>query len=96
MSWIVEEIEARGGEVLFDEYMELALYHPKHGYYSGDEPRYGRRGDFLTAPTASEWYARVLTRLLTAIAADTGPFCLIDAWFRSKDRRRCAQSRSRS
>jgi SAM-dependent MidA family methyltransferase len=78
MSWIVEEIEARGGEVLFDEYMELALYHPKHGYYSGDEPRYGRRGDFLTAPTASEWYARVLTRLLTAIAADTGPFCLID------------------
>jgi len=65
MTWIVEEIVARGGEVPFDEYMELVLYHPRHGYYSGDKPRYGRDGDFLTAPTASEWYAKVLTRLLT-------------------------------
>jgi len=78
MTWIVEEIVARGGEVPFDEYMELVLYHPRHGYYSGDKPRYGRDGDFLTAPTASEWYAKVLTRLLTNIAADTGPVRLID------------------
>ena len=78
MSWIVEEIVARGGEVPFDEYMELVLYHPRHGYYSGDKPRYGRDGDFLTAPTASEWYAQVLTRLLTNIAADAGPVRLID------------------
>ena len=62
----------------FDEYMELVLYHPRHGYYSGDKPRYGRHGDFLTAPTASEWYARVLTRLLMNFAADAGPVRLID------------------
>lgn len=78
MTWIVDEIVARGGEVFFDTYMELVLYHPQHGYYSGSEPRYGREGDFLTAPTASEWYARVLTRLVTSIAADTGPIRLID------------------
>jgi SAM-dependent MidA family methyltransferase len=78
MSWIIDEIVARGGEVPFDEYMELVLYHPQHGYYSGDKPRYGRDGDFLTAPTASEWYAKVLTRLLTNIAAETGPVRLID------------------
>jgi SAM-dependent MidA family methyltransferase len=78
MSWIIEEIEKRGGEVTFDIFMELALYHPQHGYYSGDEPRYGRGGDFLTAPTASEWYARVLARLLAAISADAGPLRLID------------------
>jgi SAM-dependent MidA family methyltransferase len=78
MTWIADEIAARGGEVLFDEYMELVLYHPKNGYYSGDEPRFGRKGDFLTAPTASEWYARVLARLLARIIGDTGPICLID------------------
>jgi len=78
MTWIIDEIVARGGEVPFDEYMELVLYHPRHGYYSGDKPRYGRGGDFLTAPTASEWYAQVLTRLLTNIAADAGPVRLID------------------
>ena len=77
-SWIVDEIEARGGEVPFDDYMELALYHPEHGYYSGEEPRYGRGGDFLTAPTASEWYARMLTRLLNGIADEAGPLRLID------------------
>jgi SAM-dependent MidA family methyltransferase len=79
MSWVIDEIEARGGEVYFDEYMDLALYHREHGYYSSDEPRYGRGGDFLTAPTASEWYPRVVTRLLRHAAAEIGPVRLIDA-----------------
>jgi SAM-dependent MidA family methyltransferase len=78
MSWIVSEIEARGGEVPFDDFMELALYHPEHGYYSRTEPRYGRDGDYLTAPTASEWYPRMLARLLSRISADTGPVRLLD------------------
>jgi SAM-dependent MidA family methyltransferase len=78
MSWVVDEIEARGGEVYFDEYMELALYHPEHGYYSQKEPRFGRKGDFLTAPTASEWYSRVLGRLLAKISAEVGSIRLVD------------------
>jgi SAM-dependent MidA family methyltransferase len=78
MSWIVDEIENRGGEVFFDEFMELALYHPQNGYYASEKPRYGRAGDFLTAPTASGWYAKVLARLLTAVAAATRSLCLID------------------
>jgi len=78
MSWIIDEIVARGGEVFFDTYMELALYHPRHGYYSGSEPRYGREGDFLTAPSASQWYGSVLTRLLRRLGAKTGPSRLID------------------
>jgi SAM-dependent MidA family methyltransferase len=77
-SWIVDEIVARGGEVFFDTYMELALYHPRHGYYSSSKPRYGREGDFLTAPSASRWYGTVLTRLLRRFASDTGPGRLID------------------
>jgi len=28
MTWIVDEIEARGSAVPFDEFMRLALYHP--------------------------------------------------------------------
>jgi SAM-dependent MidA family methyltransferase len=78
MSWIVDEIEARGGEVPFDEYMALALYHPEHGYYSSELPRFGRDGDYLTAPTASQWYARLLARLLSGISAATGPVRLLD------------------
>lgn len=78
MSWIVDEIVARGGEVFFDTYMELALYHPRHGYYSGAAPRYGREGDYLTAPTASPWYGTVLTRMLRRLGAETGPARLVD------------------
>jgi SAM-dependent MidA family methyltransferase len=78
MSWMVDEIEARGGEVPFEVFMELALYHQQYGYYTCEEPRYGRLGDYLTAPTASAWYARMLARLLRVIAADVGPLRLID------------------
>ena len=78
MSWIVDEIEALGGSVPFDEFMELALYHPEHGYYSGATPRYGRGGDYLTAPTASEWYPRVFARVLSSTARGVGPLRLVD------------------
>jgi SAM-dependent MidA family methyltransferase len=78
MSWIVEEITARGGAVSFRDFMELALYHPDRGYYSATSPRYGRRGDFITAPTASSWYARAIVRLLRAIAKECGPLTLVD------------------
>lgn len=78
MVWIIDEIVARGGEVFFDTYMELALYHERHGYYSGSQPRYGRDGDFLTAPSASRWYGSVLARFLRRLAAETGPCRLID------------------
>jgi len=78
MGWIESLIESRGGEVGFGEFMELALYDPDHGYYSGAEPRYGRGGDFLTAPTASHWYSRVLAGLLTQVADRSGPVTFVD------------------
>jgi len=78
MSWIADEINERGGAVPFEMFMELALYHPCHGYYSADEPRYGRGGDYLTAPTASEWYPRMIARLLAGTAAVSGVLRVTD------------------
>jgi SAM-dependent MidA family methyltransferase len=78
MSWIVEEIQARGGAVRFRDFMELALYHPEHGYYSSEEPRYGRAGDFVTTPSASRWYGEVLAAWLDGIAKRVGPLTVID------------------
>jgi SAM-dependent MidA family methyltransferase len=78
MSWMAREIADRGGEVSFRDFMELALYHPRHGYYSAPAPRYGRGGDFLTAPTASPWYARVLAGWLERLADRVGPLAFCD------------------
>jgi SAM-dependent MidA family methyltransferase len=44
---IVAEMD--GGAIPFERFMELALYHPEHGYYR-KPGRIGRQGDFLTSP----------------------------------------------
>jgi len=78
MSWIAHEIAVRGGAVSFHDYMELALYHPDHGYYSSDRARYGRGGDFLTAPTASRWYGEVMAAMLSRLAVRVGRLVIVD------------------
>ncbi|MDZ7729370.1 MAG: SAM-dependent methyltransferase [Dehalococcoidia bacterium] len=44
---IIEEMD--GGAIPFERFMELALYHPEHGYYR-QPGRIGPQGDFLTSP----------------------------------------------
>lgn len=58
--------------------MDLALYHPRYGYYSAATPRYGRDSDYLTAPTASSWYPRVMGRLAGRLAERLGPLAVAD------------------
>ncbi len=76
--WIVDEIRSRGGAVSFRDFMELALYHPEHGYYSSPRPRHGRQGDYLTAPTASTWYARVVARVAVELGRGIGGLTVVD------------------
>jgi NADH dehydrogenase [ubiquinone] 1 alpha subcomplex assembly factor 7 len=45
---ICDEI-ARTGPITVARYMDLALYHPKYGYYSSGNVRTGRGGHFLTS-----------------------------------------------
>ncbi len=79
MQWIRDAVAARGGAVSFREFMELALYDSEHGYYAGDLPRYGRGGDYLTAPSASRWYTATFASLLARLADSAGgPVQLVD------------------
>jgi SAM-dependent MidA family methyltransferase len=55
------EIEAAGGAIPFARFMELALAHPVHGYYTSGRGAPGRTGaDFLTAPETSPYFGRCL------------------------------------
>lgn len=56
---IAEEI-ATHGPMPFARFMELALYHPAHGYYSGAKARVGRKGDFFTNVSVGSLYGRLL------------------------------------
>ena len=54
MSWLAEIVRSEGGRVSFERFMELALYHPVHGYYTRQIATIGRTGDFSTAITISD------------------------------------------
>ena len=66
---IIERIEQRGGVIGFDEYMEMALYHPGLGYYSASLPKFGAAGDFVTAPEISSLFGYCLARQADALIA---------------------------
>lgn len=57
---ILREMEAAGGSLPFDRYMELALYAPGLGYYVAGSPKLGAQGDFITAPETSPLFGRSL------------------------------------
>jgi SAM-dependent MidA family methyltransferase len=70
------EIASAGGWLPFNRYMELALYAPGLGYYSGGAMKFGRRGDdgsdFVTAPEMSPLFAATLARPVAQALRDSG------------------------
>src|SRR5438874_380394 len=53
------EIKAYG-PIPFTRFMELALYHPQHGYYGSGRASIGRRGDFFTNVSVGSLFGKLL------------------------------------
>jgi SAM-dependent MidA family methyltransferase len=70
VSWLRERLQ-EDGPVTFAQFMEWALYHPKHGYYS-TTPNIGPRGDFTTSPEASPLFGRLMAVHVANIDAMLG------------------------
>lgn len=60
MALLESEIAQGGGAIPFDRYMELALYAPGLGYYVSGAHKFGKGGDFVTAPEISPYFGRCL------------------------------------
>jgi SAM-dependent MidA family methyltransferase len=58
---VVAEIE-RDGPMPFDRFMSMALYEPGLGYYVNGLHKFGRAGDFVTAPEQGGLFAAALAR----------------------------------
>jgi SAM-dependent MidA family methyltransferase len=71
LSRLIRAEIAAHGLIGFDRYMELALYAPGLGYYSAGAAKFGRDGDFVTAPELGFVFARCLARALAPILRDT-------------------------
>jgi SAM-dependent MidA family methyltransferase len=70
---IAAEIAAAGGWISFARYMELALYAPGLGYYSGGSRKFGVEGDFLTAPELTPLFGQALARQVAQVLAASSP-----------------------
>lgn len=70
---IAADIERSGGAVSFARFMELALYAPDLGYYSGGAAKLGNDGDFTTAPELTPLFGAALARVAAAIIAQSAP-----------------------
>ncbi len=60
-------IDAAGGWLPFDAYMDFVLYSPGLGYYSAGARKFGAGGDFVTAPEISPLFGNCLARHCAAV-----------------------------
>lgn len=68
---IAQHIHAQGGAISFAAFMQLALYAPQLGYYTGGAHKIGAAGDFITAPTLSPLFAQTLAVQLADLLPQT-------------------------
>lgn len=81
---LLARIAEDGGWIGFDRFMASVLYEPGLGYYTGGSRRFGRDGDFVTAPEISplfgacvagqcaRWLETLGTRRIIEFGAGTG------------------------
>jgi SAM-dependent MidA family methyltransferase len=67
-SWLAEIAKNEGGRLRFDRFMELALFHPIHGYYTRRIRGIGKSGDFSTSTTLSPELGKAVSGWLAAEA----------------------------
>jgi SAM-dependent MidA family methyltransferase len=67
-SWLADAVRSEGGRITFERFMELALYHPVHGYYTRQVSAIGRSGDFSTGTTIGDSLVRSVASWLKAEA----------------------------
>ena len=59
---IRREIVRSGDRITFERFMELALYHPQHGYYTSHHQRIGKAGDYFTSVSVGPLFGRLLAK----------------------------------
>ncbi|WP_190278900.1 class I SAM-dependent methyltransferase [Dokdonella koreensis] len=64
---------ARTGPIPFSRYMERCLYAPGLGYYSAGRTKFGRDGDFVTAPELGHLFAQCIAEALAPVLRTLGP-----------------------
>lgn len=70
---VADEIRRSAGRISFARYMELVLYAPGLGYYSGGAAKLGKDGDFTTAPEITPLFGATLAHVAAQLMTQTAP-----------------------
>jgi SAM-dependent MidA family methyltransferase len=70
---IANDIRRHSGWISFARYMELVLYTPGLGYYSGGAAKLGKEGDFTTAPEITPLFGNTLAHVAAELMNQTAP-----------------------
>ena len=68
----------RHKSMLFSQFMHQALYTPNLGYYSAGLPKFGRSGDFITAPEISPIFSRCVARQAAQVLKELEQGCIVE------------------
>ncbi|MCD6197977.1 MAG: SAM-dependent methyltransferase [Deltaproteobacteria bacterium] len=68
------------GPITFKDFMEMALYHEKYGYYSRSYVPIGKKGDFITSPHTHCLYGALHARQIEEFwnILDCTPFTVVE------------------
>jgi SAM-dependent MidA family methyltransferase len=79
---LLERIRSHG-PITVAEFMEIALYHPEHGYYASAQKRSGKAGDFFTSVDVGPLFGRTvavqIAGMYEALAEPDRAFDLVEA-----------------
>ncbi len=70
---IANDIRHNSGWISFARYMELALYAPGLGYYSGGAAKLGKDGDFTTAPEITPLFGDAIAHVAAELMTRSAP-----------------------
>jgi SAM-dependent MidA family methyltransferase len=73
---IAADIRHQDGWISFARFMELALYAPHLGYYSGGAAKLGKDGDFTTAPEITPLFGKTLAQVVAGLMQQSAPHIL--------------------
>ena len=68
---IAQRITAHNNWMSFHDYMEMALFAPQLGYYTGGSHKIGSAGDFITAPSLTPLFGLTLARQVASLLPQT-------------------------
>src|SRR5690242_20258332 len=64
LSQLIAERIQQESAITFADYMQMALYEPRYGYYTSGVSRVGWEGDFYTSSDVSDFFAHCMARQL--------------------------------